>query len=249
MTLKNRKLIIASSLGLLLLATGVITRSISPSVNPATLSQADLKFGESELNRMLADLPEMKQWIKVGNPLWTIAVKQFAGEAIGQHIEWDSTKLDEMDFFASHNSSPHSGKLASISLQRCDHDGKQIGAEELCRHFFFETFNIRNHSKFVREFQLACFTKTSREDYVQKNAKLEYAAIRAIANFYQQTVKPWADQSKIKTHPGMWNVPLDPTFEIWMKQYTDRSGYPWRFWGAQYDNFVAPYHRIWSNKP
>lgn len=54
------------------------------------VTNADLVHGDRQLRQMLKDRPNMVKWVKPGDSIWRWTVRQFAGEGLGQRINWSN---------------------------------------------------------------------------------------------------------------------------------------------------------------
>jgi hypothetical protein len=90
----------------------------------------------------------------------------------------------------------------------------------------FELYNISYGKEHVAEYNSALAGKLSRQDYILAAARTEYKAIRKTAEFYRDMWQPRAEQSRIRTEPSHWFADQPESYDQWIKQYDDPSGYP-----------------------
>jgi hypothetical protein len=187
---------------------------------------------------MLHDRPVMKEWLELNSSFpskW--AVRQFAGAGGVGRIYWDSNQLDEAgnEYYAS-SKYPSRGKFGSIRLRSINHvTGKPYDAETLWHGFVFETFNIQNAKEFQRIDNEAEHGRLSKEQFIEKTTRVEFAALQRTAKFYGTVIYPAAYKNNIETKPKIWGSWSPKTYEAWIAQYTDHHHYPFDSFGKIYD--------------
>src|ERR1051326_747463 len=83
-----------------------ITSEQAPLPEPqAHPSQEALAFGEQQVEHMVEDRPQMKQYVQKGDPIWRYCVRQFAGEALGERIAWNNDPLELAEHYDSESQS------------------------------------------------------------------------------------------------------------------------------------------------
>ncbi|CAN5375957.1 hypothetical protein BH11CYA1_BH11CYA1_38400 [soil metagenome] len=206
------------------------------------ISSTDLEFGEQQLQKMLKDRRHLSEILQKKEPIWPWAVRQFAKEAGSERIFWNSTELTEKGYeYDSDHRSPSPGKPGYIRLRKTDQTGKLMAANRLLAAFVFESFNMRNSKAFEKLETEALHGKYSKNQYMDAGAKIDFAATRKTAEFYKTVYLPLANKRHYDTDTLYWEAETPATFAAWRAQYTDPKGYPWSFWGKDYDERIAPY--------
>ena len=207
-----------------------------------TLSPQDIQFGEQQVKKMLVDRPQMAKILLKNEPIWPWAVRQLAGEAANQRIYWNSSALSDKGFeYDSDHSAPEPGEPGYIRLRKTDKYGKPMAAHRLLAALVFECYNINSSPAFDRVYQAVLKGKLSKDQYIEQNAQIEFEATRRTANFYRTVFEPLAKNRQYEIDPLYWEAESPTTYTAWRAQYTDRAGYPWSFWGKNYDESIVPY--------
>jgi len=218
------------------------TKPTSVRATKATLSPQDLQFGEQQVQKLLIDRPRLAKVLLKNEPIWPWVVRQFAGEAAGQRIYWNSSALNDKDFdYDADHSAPEPGEPGYIRLRKTDKYGQPMAAERLLAALVFECYNINNSPAFDRVYQAALKGNLSQDQYIEQNAQIEFEAGRKTATFYHTIFEPLARKRHYNTAPLYWEAESPATYAAWRAQYTDRTGYPWSFWGKYYDESIVPY--------
>jgi len=185
----------------------------------------NLDFAQSQLDKMLADRPNMRDWLDVvKGDLKENLLHQLAGEQLQSVIYWQNGESADFQIpkgVAAVHRSPSPLHEAAIWLH------PDLSGEEAWASFVFELYNIRNATDFE------CINKDvtkgvcNQEQYVRRYAQLEYKALQQTNQFYRQTWLPACQKIGKNTNPRYWFDQLPQTFEAWIAQYNDRNGYPW----------------------
>lgn len=208
---------------------------------PQTLSPQDLQFGEQQVKKMIADRPQLAKILLKNEPIWPWAVRQFAGEAANERIYWSSGAVGGGFEFDAEQSPPDGGKPGFIRLRKTDEHGKPLAANRLLAAFVFECFNIRGGPAFDSLYEEALTGKLTKDQYIDKGTRIEFAATRKAADFYRTIYLPLAKKRNYDLDPQYWEAETPTTYPAWRAQYTNRAGYPWSFWGKYYDESIVPY--------
>lgn len=201
------------------------------------ISQIDLKHGESQVKRMLLDRPSMAAVVREGDLVWRWTVRQFAGEGTGSTIFWNSNPPGlPWPFIASHEL-PTDQCSGALRLQKLDDKGKPITGEILWESAVFELYNMRNDPQFDAILKHAKGAGMTEREWIKENTELEYSALKNTASFYRLVWLPNAKSNNFRSNERCWPVAPD-TYEAWISQYKDQSGYPFASWGREYrDSF------------
>ena len=175
------------------------------------------------------------------------AARKFAGEDMGSLIDWDPTPPLHSD---AEHVAPEGKLHGAILIEPQYTDGPKQGQarsfEELWAGAVFELHNINYAKEFVRLRKEAEEGRISKEDYVAGIVKYEMLAAQQTRAFYVQVFLPFAAKKKLPTEPGLW-------FTLWwvrpdeaLKQFTDKTAYPWRPYARDYD--WATVERYWRRR-
>lgn len=214
----------------------------------STLSAQDLQFGEQQLQTMLHDRPQMVNIIMQNEPIWPWAVRQFAGEAANQRIYWNSNELSDKGFeYDSDHSYPTKARLGCIRLRKTDEHGKALAPDRLLSAFVFECNNIRNGPAFHSVYETSLKGKISREQFIEQNTQIEFAATKRTADFYETVYLPLAQRRHYTVTPAYWEADSPKNYTDWIARYKDPAKYPWSYWGKYYDESIVPYLKSVKN--
>ena len=196
---------------------------------------------------MLADRPAMAQYADETAMLRSWAERKFAGEDMGSLVDWDPAPPLHSD--AEHiapEGKQHGAILIEPKYTEGPKEGQERSFEELWAGAVFELHNINNAKEFVPPRKVAERGGISKDDYVAAIVKPELRAAQQTRAFYVQVFLPFAAKKKLSTEPGLW-------FTLWwvrpddaLKQFTDKTAYPWRPYARDYD--WATFDRYWRQK-
>lgn len=159
------------------------------------LDEEALRHGEEQLKAILRDRPEMAEYVKPGDRLWTWAVRKLAGEDIGEPIYWNPRSMRILG--ASHQM-PTDVYVGSIRLSadpevRGDGDGTAF--ESLWSKLVFELHNITFAKHFSRVFDGAGSGRSSHEQFLIDISQVESQAGELTSAFYAHVFLPWAQEA------------------------------------------------------
>jgi tetratricopeptide (TPR) repeat protein len=215
------------------------TNDLGEKYNPSSgkeLSAEALEHGRKQVEKMLKDRPAMAQYSDEAEFLRSWAARKFAGEDMGSLIDWDSNAPLHSD---AEHVAPEGKLHGAILIEPQYADGPKQGQgrsfEELWAGAVFELHNINNAKEFVRLRKEAEEGKISKEDYVAGIVKYEMLAAQKTRAYYVQVFLPFVEKKKLPTEPGLW-------FTLWwvrpdeaLKQFTDKTAYPWRPYARDHD--------------
>jgi hypothetical protein len=141
------------------------------------LSNDDIAFGETQMGQMIKDRPEFARYVSKDDDVWQFCVRAFAGAAIGEHIIWNNSLLENERYLADHLG-PYDGHPGYIQIRKNvasgDRRGRPLTCEELWSCAVFELENIRSHRAFLALYYRALDGKLSREEWIRGCSRLEY---------------------------------------------------------------------------
>lgn len=199
------------------------------------VTEADLAFGEKQLEQLLMDRPQMAKHVKKGDPVWTWIIRQFAGEHTGVRYRWNNTTDDESfdDTIACNNSFKH--WIAVVSKKK---NGPEEKPDKMWAAFIFECFNIRNNRDFEILWDEVLALKVSKEEFAHRSAKLEYNALREQSAFFKNVWAPHVKEIGEQTYGPYWRENLPPTYEQWITEYQKRVPAYLAYYGRSYEKAV-----------
>jgi hypothetical protein len=194
-----------------------------------TLSAAALKHGQEQVRRMLADRPVMAEHGGRDSPLCQWAARKFAGEDLGQTIDWDAKP--PRDSGAEHTA-PSATQRGSIRLRKfaakLADEGDAATFDECWRRAVFELHNISHAADFRRAADDAAAGKLTESQYVAAVCRAEYRAAQLSRAFYVRVYLPWAIKQGVKTDARRWYTWWWGAAENVLDRFADREAYPWR---------------------
>ena len=204
-------------------------------------TKEDLAHGKTQTERMLHDLPAMRQWLTKDNPLYDFAVQHYAADAQGRRIYWVPFKEDGWKTIGCNAISVVAtpNRTGSICIRKVDFQtGAPISANKAWACFVFEALNTQNGYRYTKIISDARTGVLSREQFILRAAEDEFRNVIEQKRFYKQIVEPWARRNRIKTNGVEWHSKSPKTFEEEIRLRYDRNAYPWDFFGDYYDNYI-----------
>jgi tetratricopeptide (TPR) repeat protein len=209
------------------------------------LSAEALAQGRRQATRMLHDRPAMDQFGDEAKFLRDWAARKFAGEDFGDLIDWDPASPLHSD--AEHLAPGDHGERAAILVEANYSGGPQAGKprsfEELWAGAIYELHNVDYAREFKQLNKDADRGRVSKRAFVAGILKYELMAAQRTRAFYVQVFLPWAEKKRLPTDPRLWFCDWWDTAENMLKNFTDKSAYPWRPYARQHD--WATVHRQW----
>jgi hypothetical protein len=166
------------------------------------------------------------------------AVLKFAGEDTNIPVEWNPEDLHgKADYYLADHQSPTSKYKACIRIREMHKTGRNAGKylnfEELWSCAAFELINVGR----TREFEAVekMIFRLNREEWIMRNAEIEYRTAKDLAQLYRNVWEPFAGQMGFDTDKSLWELELPDNFERSIAKFADTSYYPWDYWGRLYD--------------
>jgi tetratricopeptide (TPR) repeat protein len=203
--------------------------------NGRDLSPEELKHGEEQVRKMLADRPAMAEHVTAGDQLWTWAARKFAGEDVGIPVDWDDTQPSKSLALSAANSS-----LAYLQISSTRNDlpeNPPCTSDDLWRFAVFELNNLIATKEFEQIDEQAASGKLTRDEYIYAKIRTEDSAMQLTRAFYLKTYLPWLRSKNIlQTSPHEWFCDGffsgdDPQQEIAMWRQQPH----WSHYSAYYD--------------
>jgi hypothetical protein len=195
----------------------------------------------------------MATCVQKSDIIYEWAARQFAGEATGQGTYWSADPPScPSDCLAEHNA-PYEHIKGSILIRERygsgDKRGEKVGCEELWSCAVFELYNISYSKDFLELHDSALAGKVPRQDYIFRFARIEFNAVQKTAEFYRTIWQPWAESKGKDTESLHWYADAPKSYEEWIKEYHDPTGYPYSYYGKYYDDEIAPYVKSQLHNP
>jgi len=208
------------------------------------LSNADIAFGEAQMDQMIKDRPEFARYVSKHDDVWQFCVRAFAGAAIGEHIIWNNSLPENERYLADHLG-PYDGHPGYIQIRKNvasgDRPGRPLTCEELWSCAVFELENIRSHRAFLALYYRALDGKLSREEWIRGCSRLEYEALKRTRNDWVKLWLPLVAARHIRASGYHWGANVPETYEAWISRYWDPNSYPWDVFGDYFDKEMAPF--------
>lgn len=168
---------------------------------------------------MLRDRPDMARFVSQGEPVYEWAVRQFAGEGTGYRIQWEN-KAPRIDAPASNQYATDFQK-ANIQIAAKYKDTTPDG-ERLWATAVYELFNIRSGKSYYSLWEEAVERKSTLDEWVKKNMRLEFEAVKNTRIFFENYWRPLMTKKKIETHSYYWRENGPSEFDEWLKSIDAR---------------------------
>jgi len=198
---------------------GMLASSSSASEISQKPAQAFMR-GEKELEKMLADRPQMSEYLQPKDILWTWTANQFAGKDTGVPLCWDST--------SPLNAAESDYTLGAIRISPVDRRQlKPARGDQLWMEAVNELLNIRNGHEYEILWEKALAGELGRAEWAKRNCELEFEALKQTKQFYFEV---WVKQiSKLDrpSNPEDWRINLPNSFDLWYQTVDGKelSGY------------------------
>jgi len=164
-----------------------------------TQKEEESNEGQTQLNLVLQDRPQLRTAVQKGSPIWKWLLAAFSDKSTGIRIYWDSrpTSTNNPDRAESHF--PDNTKSVYIRVDRVYKTGSSKGlnlsSEEILSGLVFELNNDKQWANNQRLSALAETGKISREDYILSCAKTEFIASDETADFYKTIWVPFCQSN------------------------------------------------------
>jgi hypothetical protein len=228
-----------------LVDVGRVPAAPEPLAEKKVLSAEDLAFGEQQVARMVSDRREMRRHVQPSDPIWRYCARAFAGEAAGQRVFWDSAP--PLDGYDADHRWPFGKDPGRIRVRERAAAGAARGNERSCEELWasavYELENMRSGPAYEQLYRSALRGELTREQWVRENTVLEYLALHRSRRVFESDWRLPSKARGIPSTPSLWGAEVPDTYEAWISEYRDPSGYPWNVWGRYYDEDLEPYAR------
>jgi|GEM_PF-3366864 hypothetical protein len=180
------------------------------------LSPEELKWGETQVKRMLHDRPAMKKYVRKGDPLWDWTVRQFAGEWVEGGVEWDPSdpeKLWNAMFYPKGKDTKARIQVTEKSVLKNYRFGEKKEGPQLWNQVIFELCNVKVFSGAAARNRWMTLTgRITGEEYAFKQLLTEAVDTRKevhrvsmniwVPNCVRLKLEPWDDYLKSTGNVG-----------------------------------------------
>jgi hypothetical protein len=195
-----------------------------------------IEYGEWQVERMLKDLPVLKQHLKKGDLLWQWASHRFSGADGYGPMKWMSEPPDNN----ADQISPTQFQPGTIRVKRSDIEQlpEAMKSDRLWSRIIYELHISCYGSYYEDSVNLARTGDITKEEFVRRVFLMEMAAIDDTRDFYANVYLVWAEDAKAKTDSRHWY--LNAWWGDKNALFDSRSSqdvYPWEPYGSYYDLF------------
>ena len=163
--------------------------------------------------------------------------------AVQQRIYWSKDGGGEPVYLAAHQIPSGSVKGKIFVCERYGAGpltGQEIPGDIMWDGFIYELFNISHAAEFNDAAKGAGAGTMTRQAYIEKMTRCEFAALTAAARFRRETWRPYLENKGLEIHGGVGRNDVPADYKEWISGYTDPNGYP-ALYGRYYDN-LRRYH-------
>lgn len=199
------------------------------------VNESDVAWGRKEVDKMMKARPAMATVVSKGDPLYEFVARRFGGGSCGRRIHWDPEPPP--DGYPACNDFDSQACLSSLQVAAHDRLGA-VSGQELWSSAIFELFNCENQDSWEKDRQALLRGKwLSREEYVWKEARLEFVAGLQLVRFFKQCWVPYQLNKGRTPSPEGWMLDEPTTFPEWKAScQADGPEYPYDSFGFEYDS-------------
>ncbi len=208
-----------------------------PLVTRIKPSAEDLRFGDTQMKRMVHDRGELALSVRPGSMAWQWCAHQFAGEGSGARIYWS---LDEPDPGHPSDHAPATEDspaclhfTARIQVQGAGQKDSEAGWSAAV----FELNSIANDPDYTSLIERAMTGAISRSDFVDQYMRLHYLASVKTHLVYDH-LWPRAP-AQTRGSEDKWRLKTPPDYAAWPQACPDAAGYARRVAVEYYDTVIS----------
>lgn len=186
--------------------------------------------GRRQLNRMLADIPQMAvdpltgETLSTDDPFFESVAVLFSGAESGVPVFWDSA-LPRGAEDANHTT-PRARELATIRIRRRDPKTlEEYSFEYLWSLALYELHNVQEWEAFSELSIQAWLGRVNQEDYIRGVVRVEYGALKSLEEFYRASWLPFCDRIDWPANLYLWVKTGDLSFEDWFAMLPEDGYY------------------------
>lgn len=187
-------------------------------MRPIVISAVALRHGRVQLVQMLRDRPAMRQYVQPNDPLWTWCVRQFAGEGVGQTVDWHNEPPLSDEFEC--DSTPFS-RFIRVRSHFPHEPARKHNGEELWAAAVYELCNLQSSKRYNALLELARDRKMNKDEWVKAMCEVEYGTMRNTNCVYNTIWSPLMRERGLPTNSSiyLWGCLVPESFEEWYQQY------------------------------
>ncbi len=171
----------------------------------AALSDDDLRHGEEQLRAIVRDRPEMAEFARPGDRLWTWAVRKLAGDEVGEPVYWNPRPLRHAPAVHRIPTDDHAGFIQIADDPEIRGDREDTAFEQCWACLVFELHNMTFADEFAAVDKVVSSDKLERHNYVIAMSEIEDRAGQLQAAFYADVFLPWSKEAGFtKSNPELW---------------------------------------------
>jgi hypothetical protein len=200
------------------------------------LSEAALRHGEQQVKNMLRDRPGMARHVTPGDPLWTWAVRKFAGEDMQALIDWTPSVPVSFD---SSSQSGEDGSRGSIFVRDVSGSSKLESISDFECMWSWAVHQLQNVA-FTSDswaVEAAKQGKLDREAFIMAQIEQTQLAMQATRAFYLKQFLPLMRAKNLATSPKHWHCFTFYASEVARNAYFKTLPH-WEIYGSYYDRIV-----------
>lgn len=206
---------------------------------PFRIGQTDLNWGQTQVERLLQDRPQLTEIVEEDDELWRFLCEGFGGAFATSRVEWDPASPDRAN--AQHYT-PRRNSRGRIQVARHKPNSEgsepiELSAEEVLAATCFELHNMARSETYRVLFSMALRGQIAKDVFVREAFLCEVHAVEETRAFYANVVLPYLHAKGFESNPKHWwvegwwhsdgearNFPLD-----------DKIEYPWVPFATHYD--------------
>lgn len=215
---------------------GLVHNGLLPLDHPKKINRNEIRLGDYELRRMIADRPSLKKLLLDDSALFDWIAEGLGGGSGCGPVNWDNR---ELTFLAACHRGPKDGHPATICLaDYCvDRNGTRgsMTDSKAIACVVFEIFNLRYNEYYECLKREARAGSLCRNDYATLVAIGEHSAEMNTKNFFLRFGELWFTRNEVAYDVRDWFFDVPTVFEVFCLEKCSKSGYPWYVYGIQYD--------------
>lgn len=188
---------------------------------------------------MIRDRPALGAYVEPGDEVWLWARDKFNGNGLAYKVYWDarepvSAADAEYQVIADGDQSAIRLRVRDVPTQGKD------ACEDLWACVVYEFMNMENIAAMGDVYARAARGELDRSAWLAATTRLEFQAVQRTAAFFGAMWQPLAAKRGVRADPAKWYVYAPPTYEVWIKQFSDPRGYPWDPWDRYWREAIEP---------
>lgn len=209
--------------------------------------ERDQDHGVIQMHRFLHSRPFASYFRSTGGNLENVketdaifvwAADRFDGKDTREPMIWIDDLPDAMDDALADAVGKDKNAPAYIRISPVYRSGARKGHyrdfESLWWSLVFELNNVVTPIKVDALIARIEDGSITRDQFIDRCARLEYDSVQKTQQFYREVWLPWAEERGFKSESRVWTSRFADSFEEWMKQF-ENSEYPRGYYGKMFD--------------